>query len=175
MTLLNEPVAPTGALPAVRARSTRRARMHHVSAGAARDLMSLIRECIARQDLTLREVASRSGTLSEDHLSAMLAGRIEPNLTSVDDVLRALGLQLRIAVTPANVPEALRAEVAAAVAASDLTQAVISGLAGMTEKHLSEVLAGKTGISLLLAAEVLKACGRRLVIASESFDIPGRR
>ena len=59
---------------------------------------------------------------------------------------------------------ALRAEVKAALAAEGLTQAALAATLGMSEKHISQALSGRAGLSLPLAERMLAAMGRRVSV-----------
>jgi transcriptional regulator with XRE-family HTH domain len=60
-----------------------------------------------------------------------------------------------------------------ALAADSVTQADLALAIGRTEKHVSQVLTGKAGISFDLAEEMLAALDRQLVVSAESFPSPG--
>jgi plasmid maintenance system antidote protein VapI len=53
------------------------------------------------------------------------------------------------------------------IAGSDQRQCDVAESVGITEKHLSQIINGHTGVSLDLADRLFAACGRRLVIATE--------
>lgn len=63
--------------------------------------------------------------------------------------------------------EALAELVWAEIAAAGMTQHHAALLAGVTDKHLSQFITGKSGMSLDLVDRVLSACRRRLVLTTE--------
>lgn len=68
--------------------------------------------------------------------------------------------------------EALARLLWAEIAGSGQRQCDIAAIVGITEKHLSQTINGRTGMSLDLVDEVLRACGRRLVLATDLITDP---
>lgn len=68
--------------------------------------------------------------------------------------------------------EALARLVWAEIAGSDQRQCDVAASVGVTEKHLSQIINGHTGVSPDLADRLLAACGRRLVLATEPITEP---
>lgn len=60
----------------------------------------LIRRARQRSGLSLRELASRAGT-SHATVAAYEAGRKIPTVATLDRIVRACGLELRVQLTPA--------------------------------------------------------------------------
>jgi transcriptional regulator with XRE-family HTH domain len=60
-----------------------------------------------------------------------------------------------------------------ALQADGVTQADLALAVGRTEKHVSQVLTGKAGISFDLAEEMLAALDRQLVVSVKPFPSPG--
>lgn len=73
--------------------------------------------------------------------------------------------------------EALARLIWAEIAGSGQRQCDVADTVGITEKHLSQTINGKTGMQLDLVDRVLAACGRRLVLATEvvAEDASGER
>lgn len=56
--------------------------------------------------------------------------------------------------------------IAGEIAAAGMTQHHVAQLVGISDKHLSQVVTGRCGMSLDLVDRVLGACRRRLVLAT---------
>lgn len=54
----------------------------------------------------------------------------------------------------------------AEIAGSGQRQRDVADAVGITEKHLSQTIRGRCGMSLDLVDRILAACGRRLVLAT---------
>lgn len=63
--------------------------------------------------------------------------------------------------------EALARLIWAEIAGSDQRQQDVAATVGITQKHLSQTINGRTGMQLDMVDRVLAACGRRLVFATE--------
>lgn len=61
---------------------------------------------------------------------------------------------------------AARNEILGALAATGTTQGALALMLGLSEKHVSQVLTGRSGLSFDLAERMLGALGRRLVVGS---------
>jgi hypothetical protein len=70
-------------------------------------------------------------------------------------------------------PALLHEQVREAVRASGLKQTWIAGRLGITEKHLSQLLTGRVGMTLYWARQVLDLCGMELVVTVR--PLPGVR
>lgn len=72
--------------------------------------------------------------------------------------------------TKTALADLLRAE----IAASGPRQYEIARTLGISEKHLSQMVCGKVGLSLTLVDQILALCGRRLVLDTVPItEIPG--
>lgn len=65
---------------------------------------------------------------------------------------------------------AARHEILEALSATTTTQATLAERLGMSEKHVSNVLTGRVGLSFDLAERMLGALGRRLVVRSATEE-----
>jgi len=69
-------------------------------------------------------------------------------------------------VKPKSSAEAMADLIWSEIAASGLSQAVVAGLTGTTPKHLSQMVNGRSGMSLDLIDQVLAQLGRELVLST---------
>lgn len=69
--------------------------------------------------------------------------------------------------------ERLRNLVRAELRHSGWNQAEIAAELGLSQKHISQVLTGRAGLSVDLAAAILFVCGRRLEFATTPHPLPG--
>jgi transcriptional regulator with XRE-family HTH domain len=67
----------------------------------------------------------------------------------------------------------LAALVRAEIAATGYSQAEVCRAVGITPKHLTGFLTGKTGMSLVLVDEVLAVLGRQLVLSTRAVEHAG--
>lgn len=66
--------------------------------------------------------------------------------------------------------EALARLIRAEIDAGDWRQYEVATEAGITEKHLSQIVNLKAGVSLNLVDQILAACGRRLILATVPIE-----
>lgn len=69
--------------------------------------------------------------------------------------------------TTASLADGVRSAIGGALAETATTQAMLARRLGVTQKHVSEVLTGRAGLSMDLADAMLAAMGRRVVVAVE--------
>lgn len=71
--------------------------------------------------------------------------------------------------TKTTLADLLRAEIEAA----GHRQYEIAAKLGISQKHLSQMVCGKVGLSLTLVDQILELCGRRLVVGTEPItEVP---
>jgi len=63
--------------------------------------------------------------------------------------------------------DALARLIWAEIAGSGQQQQDVAAAVGISQKHLSQTINGRTGMQLDMVDRVLAACGRRLVLATE--------
>jgi plasmid maintenance system antidote protein VapI len=62
----------------------------------------------------------------------------------------------------------------AELAAAGVRQCDAAATVGISEKHLSQMITGKVGMSLNLVDQILReCCGRRVTLATEPITQPG--
>ncbi len=83
-------------------------------------------------------------------------------MTSTPRVCRACGQ------TILNAEDQVRAAIRGALDVAGITQTELARRIGMSQKHVSQVLTGKTGLSLALADRMLAAIGSRLRMTVEA-------
>jgi hypothetical protein len=78
-------------------------------------------------------------------------------------------------VTDQPAEEQLRLHTRAAVEASALSQAEIARQLGLSTKHLSMMLTGRSPLSLTWAEGILGLCGHSLIIGTRPDDLEVQR
>ncbi len=71
--------------------------------------------------------------------------------------------------------DAIRRLIRAEIVASGRTQADVAEAAGITPKHMSQIVQGKVGASLDVVDRLLGAVGRELVLSTRPASIPEGR